>query len=157
MNTLQRSRAPATASASYRGRYSIEAPLPSTQFTATNSPWAWNMGSACRRTSRGEKSHASTRATAFVARLPWLSIAPFGRPVVPLVYKMAAGSPGPQSASGAPDAAPALTLESSDSSASTASVTTSAGARSSTRKLISLGVATGLNGENTIPDRRQAR
>ena len=64
-------------------------PLSSAPCTATNRPCTWNSGSAWISTSppseaeRQPHSICSTRA--LLSRLPWLSIAPLLRPVVPLV------------------------------------------------------------------------
>jgi hypothetical protein len=59
------------------------APAISVTLVATNSPCAWKIGSAWMSTSSSVKRHVATSASALALRLPWLSIAPFERPVVP--------------------------------------------------------------------------
>ncbi len=54
-----------------------------TQWQATKSPCTWKSGSMCTSTSPGRKPHARCRTCAFEARLRWVIIAPFERPVVP--------------------------------------------------------------------------
>ena len=85
MNTVHRGNCASTASASKRGRKTIEVPLASTQFVATNKPCVWKIGRAWSNTSSGLKPHTRCSATAFDVRLRCESMAPFGRPVVPLV------------------------------------------------------------------------
>ena len=49
-------------------------------------PPVWNNGSTTRLTMSGPVSKNSTWLTAFQNVMPWVMIAPFGRPVVPDVY-----------------------------------------------------------------------
>src|SRR5208283_1013128 len=52
----------------------------------TYSPEPWDSGAACSSTSPGETVSTSARKQRLIAkRLPCVSTAPFGRPVVPLV------------------------------------------------------------------------
>ena len=62
---------------------SIDAPETSAILVATNRPWVWKIGSACSRRSSLVKRQTSFNVSALEARLPWLSMAPFERPVVP--------------------------------------------------------------------------
>ena len=52
---------------------------------ATKRPWVWKIGSAWISTSSAVKRQASISARVFETRLPWVSIAPLERPVVPEV------------------------------------------------------------------------
>jgi hypothetical protein len=52
---------------------------------ATNSRARGKIGSACSSTSPGTQPQYDFSVRAFASRLPWLSIAPLLRPVVPLV------------------------------------------------------------------------
>ena len=71
------------SSASKLGRKIIEAPAISVTLVATNRPWVWKIGSACSSRSSGVNRQTSRSISAFDARLPWLSMAPLERPVVP--------------------------------------------------------------------------
>ena len=73
------------SSASKRGRKISELPAISVTLVATNRPWVWKIGRACSSRSSAVKRQASRSAWAFEARLPWLSMAPLERPVVPEV------------------------------------------------------------------------
>ncbi len=70
---------------SKRGRKISEPPAISVMLVATNRPWVWKIGSACSSRSSAVNRQVSRRASAFEARLPWLSMAPLERPVVPEV------------------------------------------------------------------------
>ncbi len=59
----------------------------------------WKSGAQTSVTSSSRVSNARAALTLFHRRLPWVSIAPFGRPVVPEVYMMIATSPSPTSSS----------------------------------------------------------
>ena len=48
-------------------------------------PFAWNIGSVCRYTSRSLIPACSPNTVAFSHRLRWVSWTPFGRAVVPEV------------------------------------------------------------------------
>ncbi len=62
------------------------APARQVELRETVWPKAWNSGRAPSATSSGRMSLASKALTvAFMTRLKWLSTAPFGTPVVPLV------------------------------------------------------------------------
>ena len=76
---------PIIASMSNFGRKIIAPPESSITFEATKRPWVWKIGSACNSLSASVKRQTSVRTRAFDRRLPWLSIAPFERPVVPEV------------------------------------------------------------------------
>jgi hypothetical protein len=78
--------------ASNFGSNSIGLPLRSAQCVATKRPCTWKVGSMCSSTSPGRKPQYSCSTSALAARLRWVSIAPFERPVVPEVYRMAARS-----------------------------------------------------------------
>ena len=52
------------------------------------SPAVWNNGAETRARSSAITSWSTRTLTAFHVRLPWVSIAPLGRPVVPEVYMM---------------------------------------------------------------------
>lgn len=71
--------------ASKRGISTVPVPLARAQCEATNRPWAWKSGRAWSTTSSGPKPQTCRRVAALEARLRWLSMAPLGRPVVPLV------------------------------------------------------------------------
>ncbi len=60
----------------------------------TFSPPMWNSGAAVSVMSSGFEDSAKAALTLFHSRLPWVSMAPFGRPVVPEVYMMTAVSWG---------------------------------------------------------------
>ena len=62
-----------------------EPPAISVMLVATNRPWVWKIGSACSSRSSAVKRQASRSVAALEARLPWLSMAPLDRPVVPEV------------------------------------------------------------------------
>ncbi len=72
--------------ASKRGSRTRVAPARQVEFMETVWPKAWKRGSAPSATSSGRTSLASKALTvAFITRLKWLSTAPLGTPVVPLV------------------------------------------------------------------------
>ncbi len=48
----------------------------------------WNNGAETRARSSAIRSVSTRTLIAFQARLPWVSMAPLGRPVVPEVYMM---------------------------------------------------------------------
>ena len=48
----------------------------------------WNIGRATRLTLSEQTPNASVMLTAFHSVIPWVIMAPFGRPVVPEVYMM---------------------------------------------------------------------
>jgi hypothetical protein len=73
------------SSLSKRGRKMSEPPAARVTLVATNRPWVWKIGSAWSSRSSAVKRHASRKVSAFEARLPWLSMAPLERPVVPEV------------------------------------------------------------------------
>ncbi len=50
------------------------------------SPPEWNKGKLARLTISGPTEKNSVRLTAFQKTMPWVMIAPLGRPVVPEVY-----------------------------------------------------------------------
>ena len=69
------------------------APMRNVPFMPTVWPKVWNSGRQPRTTSDGLASLASkTLTVAFITRFRWVSTAPLGCPVVPLVKKMTAGS-----------------------------------------------------------------
>jgi hypothetical protein len=58
-------------------------------------PKVWNSGRQPNSTSSGRKSKGESIPTVtFMVTLSWVSIAPFGRPVVPEVYRITARSSG---------------------------------------------------------------
>ena len=59
----------------------------------------WNSGAATRVTSSPIRSGSISTLTAFQVRLAWVSIAPFGRPVVPEVYMIMQVSSSPTGSS----------------------------------------------------------
>ena len=63
----------------------MELPAVSVTLIATNSPWLWKIGRAWSKRSSAVKRQTSLSVTALDSRLPWLSIAPLERPVVPEV------------------------------------------------------------------------
>jgi hypothetical protein len=69
--------------ASKAGRKIIDPPASKVTLVATNRPWVWKMGRAWSSRSRAVNRHASRNVSALEARLPWVSIAPLERPVVP--------------------------------------------------------------------------
>lgn len=72
--------------ASNRGSSTSVAPARQVELSETVCPNAWKRGSAPRAMSSGRTSLASKAQTvAFITRLKWLSTAPLGTPVVPLV------------------------------------------------------------------------
>ena len=85
MNTVARGSSRQASAASNRGQKIIGEPLSSDVWHATNRPWVWKMGSMCRSTSPARNPQASCSTCAFENRLAWVSIAPFGLPVVPEV------------------------------------------------------------------------
>ena len=58
----------------------------------TLSPPMWKRGAHTRVMSSSSVSKASAALMLFQSRLPWVSMAPLGRPVVPEVYMMMATS-----------------------------------------------------------------
>ena len=74
-----------TEGASNRSRSSTRAPASSVPFNPAPSPCTWKSGSVSSSVSSAVQCHASFSAAAIATRLPWVSIAPFERPVVPLV------------------------------------------------------------------------
>ena len=83
--TVARGSASITRSMSKASRKISREPASKVTLQATNRPWVWKIGSACRRTSSGANPQASCSVRAFESRLSWVSIAPFERPVVPEV------------------------------------------------------------------------
>lgn len=72
--------------ASKRGIRTSVAPARQVELRETVCPKAWKSGRAPRTVSSGRMSLASKALTvAFITMLKWLSTAPFGTPVVPLV------------------------------------------------------------------------
>jgi len=82
---VARGRAASTGSSLKPGRKIIEPPTAARMLVATNRPWVWKIGRACRSTSSAVNRQTSTSVSAFDNRFSWLSIAPFERPVVPEV------------------------------------------------------------------------
>ncbi len=168
--TVASGRRSSTSSTSKRGRKITSMPLSIAQWSATNSPWTWKIGSVWSNTSSGPNRQISWSATAFDSRLACVSIAPFERPVVPEVYSIAARSSAPRSITPSNgDAASARAAKlpvPSTSSPSTGTdrwssvagrATTSAGVASSTKNSTSVAVYAVLSGRNTAPMRRHAR
>ena len=58
-------------------------PTRTAAFSPLVSPKTWNSGSAPNVTVSGPESTRSTEICAAARRLPWVSSAPFGVPVVP--------------------------------------------------------------------------
>ena len=96
----------------------------------------------------------------FAARLPWVSITPFGKPVVPLEYGSAARSPGPvgSGANSGPRSSSVPTRRtraspaaSATAGASSADVTTNRARASPSCLAISAGVSAGFTGVTTPP------
>jgi len=58
-------------------------------------PAMWNRGIALTHTSPGAQPTAAAANRALLVSPRWLSTAPFGRPVVPDVYRTCAGCSGP--------------------------------------------------------------
>ena len=85
MKTVARGRRSTTAFGSNFASHSIFEPFSSAPWLATNRPWTWKIGSAWISTSPSRQSQKSFSTCAFDSRLPWLSIAPLLRPVVPEV------------------------------------------------------------------------
>ncbi len=72
--------------ASKRGSRTSVAPARQVELSDTVWPKAWKSGSAPRAMSSARMSLASKALTvAFMTRLKWVSTAPLGTPVVPLV------------------------------------------------------------------------
>ena len=72
--------------ASNRGSRVRHAPDATATLSATVCPNTWNSGSPPKMTSSGPARTMSVRATSvLLSRLPWVSSAPFGWPVVPEV------------------------------------------------------------------------
>jgi len=57
-------------------------------------PVAWNSGAMQKAVSVPRTSACASWFMVLKVRLPWVSTAPLGRPVVPLVYKITASSSG---------------------------------------------------------------
>ena len=73
-------------SASNRGSRVRHAPAATATLSATVCPNTWNSGSPPKITSSGRAWTMSVRVTSvLLMRLPWVSSAPFGWPVVPEV------------------------------------------------------------------------
>ena len=84
-------------------------PLSSVMSVVTLSPPMWKRGAQTRVMSSSSVSKASAALMLFQSRLPWVSMAPLGRPVVPEVYMMMATSSVLTSLSLASAAAPETT------------------------------------------------
>ena len=89
MKTVARGSSRATVFGSKRSSQSILAPARSAPCEATKRPWTWKIGSAWTSTSPPSSGERQCQyvfsVSAFESRLPWVSIAPLLRPVVPLV------------------------------------------------------------------------
>src|SRR6266581_2696090 len=71
--------------------------------TDATSPWMWNNGMTHTVTSAGPSLYVPTMLYAEANRLRWRSGARFGRPVVPLLWRINATSSGPGSVAVRPD------------------------------------------------------
>ena len=76
---------PKNSGARNPGVQTIYVPAVNEASAAATSPWMWNSGRASTRRSSGTHRQARWRASALARRLPWLSTAPLGAPVVPEV------------------------------------------------------------------------
>ena len=92
MKTVASGRRATTAFASKRLNQSILLPFSSAPWEATKRPCTWKIGSAWISTSPGCQPQYFCSVRALLSRLPCESIAPLLRPVVPLVYRIAASS-----------------------------------------------------------------
>ena len=85
--------------ASNRGSRVRHAPEATATLSAAVCPNTWNIGSPPKITSSGCAWTMSAQVTlVLLRRLPWVSSAPFGCPVVPEVYRITAVSSSPVSA-----------------------------------------------------------
>ena len=102
-----RSMAASTAAGSKRGSSTCAAPT-HVQATTLAVPATWNIGQTWSQRCGWRWPVAIRLWRALASRLPWLSITPLGRPVVPPVYEIAASAPDstPGTAAGAPAARP---------------------------------------------------
>src|SRR3954464_15795431 len=80
-----RSRTPTTCSGSNAARTTAAPPWHTTE-SAAGMTAAWNIGSTTRPRSPGPAVWARWTWTTLAVTAPWLRTAPFGAPVVPLVY-----------------------------------------------------------------------
>ena len=85
MKTVASGRRAMTALASNFANQIIRLPLSSAPWEATKSPCTWKIGNAWINTSPSCQRQKVFKVVALLSRLPWLSIAPLLRPVVPLV------------------------------------------------------------------------
>ena len=75
-----------------RGSKATVAQAAKAAFIDTVWPKAWNRGRPPKMTSSAVKPKTFTQLRAFEKIFAWLRVAPFGRPVVPEVYRITAGS-----------------------------------------------------------------
>ena len=75
-----------------RGSKATVADAANAAFIDTVCPNAWNSGSPPKMTSSAVKPKTLTQLRAFERIFAWVSVAPFGLPVVPEVYRIIAGS-----------------------------------------------------------------
>src|ERR1700694_5627293 len=71
--------------------------------TDANNPWMWNSGMTHTFTSVGPSAYVPTMLSADATRLRWRIGARFGRPVVPLLWRIKATSSGLGSVAVRPD------------------------------------------------------
>ncbi len=90
--TRYRAISSSTRAGSKAGSISTVPPLSMVGRQSMFSAAVWNSGATARATSSARKSASTTTLTAFQVMLPWVSVAPLARPVVPEVYMIRLGS-----------------------------------------------------------------
>ena len=164
MRRVASARAATVCVASKRSWNRTRHPASSAVWRATNSPWTWKIGSTWISTSVSVIRQRATRSRPFAVRPSAVAGAPLGRPVVPDVYSIVAGSPPTAEVSGGASL-PSAALERREAKGSVghpgaaspvSSPTYRAGSASTTTCLTSPAVYSGFSGTGIAPMRNAA-